>query len=59
MNFWPVFRIICILLGFVGITFIMPVGVALYFAEYDIVPVFAIPMITVFFLGLLCFVWQK
>lgn len=54
MNFWPVFRIICILLGFVGITFIMPVGVALYFAEYDIVPVFAIPMITVFFLGLLC-----
>ncbi|MCQ2584536.1 MAG: TrkH family potassium uptake protein [Treponema sp.] len=38
------FRIISILLAIVGLTFIIPIIVALVYAEYSVIPSFAIPM---------------
>lgn len=38
------FRIISILLAIVGLTFIIPISVALVYGEYSVIPAFAIPM---------------
>lgn len=37
-------RIISILLAIVGLTFVIPIIVALFYAEYSVIPSFAIPM---------------
>ncbi len=49
------FRIISILLAIVGLTFIIPVSVALIYAEYSVIPAFAIPMGVSFLLFLIFF----
>ncbi|QTQ14820.1 TrkH family potassium uptake protein [Treponema parvum] len=46
-------RIIFVLLAIVGLSFLMPIFVALAYKEYEIVPVFLIPMIIVVILGII------
>ncbi|MCQ2597192.1 MAG: TrkH family potassium uptake protein [Treponema sp.] len=50
------FRIISILLAIVGLTFIIPIVVALIYGEYSVIPAFAIPMAVGILLFLIFFI---
>ena len=49
MNLFNFFRINILLLAIISITFVLPIGVAIYFQEYQVIPSFLIP-------GIVCIV---
>lgn len=59
MNIKQLLRIICILLAIVGITFLIPISVALVYGENQVIPSFLIPMIIVIILGIAGFLSGK
>ena len=51
MNIKTFLRIIFVLLGIIGINFLFPIGVAIFYGENDVILPFLIPMITVVVVG--------
>ena len=59
MNFFNFFRINILLLAIISITFALPIGVAVYFQEYEVVSSFLIPGIICIALALIVLVLGK
>ncbi len=51
MSIVTFFRIICIILSIIGISFVFPIGTALICGEYSVIPSFVIPMAIALILG--------
>ncbi len=56
---FTVFRIIVVILGIIGTTYIIPEAVALYCKEYEVLPYFIIPMVASWLLTLLVHLLAK
>lgn len=59
MNLFNFFRINILLLAIISITFALPIGVAIYFQEYQIIPSFFIPGITCIALAIIVLLLGK
>ena len=53
MNIKQLFRIICVLLMIVGSTFLIPIAVALFYGETEVLSAFLVPMFVTIILGLI------
>ena len=53
MNIKQLFRIICVLLMIVGSTFLIPIAVALFYGETQVLSAFLVPMFVTIILGLI------
>lgn len=51
MSILTFFRIICIILSIIGISFVFPIGTAVACGEYSVIPSFVVPMLISFVLG--------
>ena len=59
MSVFTFFRIICIILSIIGISFVFPISTALACGEYAVLPSFVIPMLISFVMGIMAMFFKN